>query len=342
MLMVSLEFLGLALIVIIAGIFLTFAADQIAEITKLGKLLIGSILLAGATSLPELSVDISAVRLGMVDLATGDLLGSSLMNLLILAVLDLLHRSGGKMLTREAAAHALSATLSVALTGIVGMAIVTAGKIPDFVFLNCGLWSWAILAAYAMGVRMVFLDQRISARRAADAVVAESKGEVEVHAALPLWKPVLIFVAATAVIVLTGPRMAHTAGRLADMSGLGKTFVGTTLVAISTSLPELVASLTALRMGAHDLVIGNVLGSNAFNMILFVPLDALGAGPFFTQVSASHTVTCMAVIIATSILTLGQLYRVEKRWRIIEPDALLMIFILLGALWVVYQLSTHG
>jgi cation:H+ antiporter len=342
MMMVSLEFLGLAAIIVIAGIFLTHAADQIAEITKLGKLLIGSILLAGATSLPELTVDISAVRLGMVDLATGDLLGSSLMNLLILAVLDLLHRAGGKMLTREAAAHALSATLSVALTGLVGMAIVTAGRIPDYTFLNCGLWSWAILAAYAMGVRMVFLDQRISARSVAEAMTEEEKGEKEAEASKPLWKPILIFVAAAAVIVLTGPRLADAAGRLADMTGLGKSFIGTTLVAISTSLPELVASLTALRMGAHDLVIGNVLGSNAFNMILFIPLDALGSGPLFKEVSDSNTVTCMAVIIATSILTLGQLYRVEKRWRIIEPDALLMIVVLLGALWIVYQLSSHG
>ncbi len=342
MLFMSLEFIGLALVVIVAGIFLTFAADEIAEITKLGKLLIGSILLAGATSLPEMSVDISAVRQGMNDLAAGDLLGSSLMNLLILAVLDLMHRSGGKMLNREAAAHALSATISVALTGLVGLAIVTAGKIPEWTFLNIGLWSWAILAAYVLGVRMVFLDQRISTRAVVEAAAEDPKQDAPAHPAKPLWKPLLIFLAAAAVIVLTGPRMAHAAGRLADMSGLGKTFVGTTLVALSTSLPELVASLTALRMGAHDLVIGNVLGSNAFNMILFVPLDALAPGPFFVQLSASHVVTGFAVIIATSVATLGQLYRVEKRCRIIEPDAILMILILLGSLWIVYELSTRS
>lgn len=336
MMLVLAQFLGLALVIVIAGIFLTNAADAIAEITKLGKLLIGSILLAGATSLPELTVDIAAVRLGHLDLATGDLFGSSLMNLLILAMLDLLHRSGGKMLTKESAAHALSATLSVALTGIAGIAIVTGGKIPDWTFLNIGIWSWAILAAYAMGVRMVYLDQRIAARAAADAGAEEQKLDPG-----PLWRAVLIFVIAATVIVIVGPKMAEKAAQLADMTGLGKSFVGTTLVAISTSLPELVASLTALKLGAHDMVIGNVLGSNAFNMILFVPLDALGSGSFFAQVSDSHAVTCLAVIIATSVATLGQLYRVEKRWRIIEPDALLMIGILLGALALVYQLSTH-
>ena len=87
MLVVSLEFLALAMVVALAGTYLARSADQIAEITRLGRLLIGSVLLAAATSLPELTVDLSAVRQGMPDLAVGDLFGSSLMNLLILASL---------------------------------------------------------------------------------------------------------------------------------------------------------------------------------------------------------------------------------------------------------------
>lgn len=120
---------------------------------------------------------------------------------------------------------------------------------------------------------------------------------------------------------------------------MGKTFVGTTLVALCTSLPELVASITALRMKAFDLVIGNVFGSNAFNMILFVLLDAVHPGLLFADVSQAHAVTAFAVILATAIAVLGQLYHVEKRWRIIEPDALLMLLILCGGLYLVFRLS---
>ena len=101
------QFLICAAVIIVAGTFLSKYADAIAELTGLGRLLIGSVLLAGATSLPELTVDISAVRLGAVDLAVGDLLGSSLMNLLILAVVDLSYYSRGRMLSKQAAAHAL-------------------------------------------------------------------------------------------------------------------------------------------------------------------------------------------------------------------------------------------
>lgn len=341
MFIVVFEFLALATVVALAGTFLARSADQIAEITRLGRLLIGSVLLAAATSLPELTVDLAAVRQGMPDLAAGDLFGSSVMNLLILAVLDLAHRSGGKMLSREAAAHALSAILSIALTALAGMAILSAPRLPGVSFLGIGIWSWGILVAYLLGVRMIYLNQRVSARAVADAAAAaEPVGENKQTEQMPLWKPVVVFLVAALVLFLTGPRLARTAGHLADLSGLGKTFVGTTLVAICTSLPELVASITALRMKAFDLVIGNVFGSNAFNMILFLPLDAAHPGSLFADISPSHAVTSLAVILATAVAALGQLYHVEKRRRIIEPDALLMLFILGGALILVYRLSS--
>jgi len=193
MLVVSLEFLVLAVVVALAGTFLAKSADQIAEITRLGRLLIGSVLLVAATSLPELTVDISAVRQGMPDLAVGDLFGSSLMNLMILAALDLAHRSGGKMLSRDPAAHALSATLSIALTAIATMAILTAPRLPGFSFLRMGIWSWGILVAYLLGIRMISLDQRVSARTVANAEEAMNPvGNGNENVPPPLSKPVVV------------------------------------------------------------------------------------------------------------------------------------------------------
>lgn len=340
----SLEFLGLAIVVALAGTVLARSADQIAEITRLGRLLIGSILLAGATSLPELTVDLAAVRQGMPDLAAGDLFGSSLMNLLILALMDLASRTKGKMLSREAAAHALSGTLSICLTSLAGVALLAAPKLPGPAIAGVGLWSWGILVAYLFGVRLLYLDQRLSIRVAADSPGTHTEpagsGDVATAGHPPLWRPMAWFAAATVVLLLAGPRLAEAAGRLAELSGLGKTFVGTTLVAFCTSLPELVASIAALRMGSIDLVVGNVFGSNVFNMVLFVPLDAVHPGSLFADLSPSHSVTVFAVILATSVAVLGQLYRVETRRRIIEPDAWLMLIILAGALVLVYRLSS--
>jgi cation:H+ antiporter len=326
-------FLGLAMVVAAAGVVLARSADRIAAATGLGRLLVGSVLLAAATSLPELSVDIAAVRAGMPDLATGDLLGSSLMNLLILAGIDLAQRSGRRMLSREAASHALSATLAIALTGLAALAVLTAGRLPSLSILGIGGWSWAILVAWFLGARMLFIDQRISVRAAA----AESGAGPAARPALA--GPAVAFAAAAAVLVVAGPRLAAVADELAKETGLGRTFVGTTLVALTTSLPELVASIAAVRMGAFDLAIGNTFGSNAFNMVLFVPLDACHPGPLFAAVNPAHAVTALAVVVATATAVLGQLYHEERRLPVLEPDAVLVVLVVVGGLALVYRLS---
>lgn len=332
MLIAIIQFVVLAAVIIAAGTMLAHYADGIAEATGLGRLLIGSVLLAGATSLPELTVDISAIRLNLPDMAIGDLLGSSLMNLLILAVLDLTHYSRGKMLSRTAAAHALSGLFSISLTGLVGLGLLTTRKAEHWTFLGVHAWIWLVGICYGLGVRMVYLDQRIAQRAAEDsnAVLKEA------HHPMPLWQAVVGFLVAAAIIVVAGPYLAEAAGKIAELSGLGDTFVGTTLVALCTSLPELSASYAAIRLGAFDLAVGNVFGSNAFNMLLLLPLDLAFPGSLLAAVSQSHTISAFAVIVASSVVIIGQLYNVERRSRLLEPDALAVIAIILGALALVY------
>jgi cation:H+ antiporter len=192
---------------------------------------------------------------------------------------------------------------------------------------------------------MLFIDQRISVRAAAEAA---EKAAVEGKAASPqatpeprpgLLLPAVLFAAAAVTLLAAGPELAHVADELATQSGLGRTFVGTAFVALTTSLPELVASIAAVRLGAFDLAIGNTFGSNAFNMVLFVPLDAFHDGPLFTAVSSAHAVTALAVIVATAIAVLGQLYHEERRIPVFEPDAVLVLLVVLGALAMVYRLS---
>jgi cation:H+ antiporter len=331
MLVPLLQFGVCAVVIIIAGTFLSKYADAIAELTGLGRLLVGSVLLAGATSLPELTVDVSAVRLGAVDLAVGDLLGSSLMNLLILALLDLTRHSRGRMLSKQAAAHALAGSMSAALTCVVVIGLLTGKAFGDYELVGFSPAVLVVAAAYCFGVRLVFLDQRI-AQRAADVQHQASAG-ISMRAALAG------FAVCAAAILLAGPFLAEAADELAEKSGLGGTFVGTSLVAFSTSLPELVSSLAAVKLGAHDLAIGNVFGSNAFNMLLLAPLDAVHAGPLLAAVSVSHVVTGVAAVLATLVAVMGQLYQSESRTRLIDPDAWLVILIVIWALVLVYYLG---
>lgn len=321
--------------IVIAGSFLTRAADRIAELTGFGRLLIGSVLLAGATSLPELSVDVSAALKGLDDIAVGDLMGSSLFNLLILAVADLVHKQRGWMLSRPAAAHAISAAMSMLLTAIVGVMILSRFGVSLW---GVGLGSLIVFAAYAMGVRIVFYDQRFARQK------AEAEGAVE---PLPPWsqrraamrRAGVQFVIAAAGIAVAAPFLAGAAGRIAELSGLGGTFIGTTLVAFSTSLPELVATIAAVRLGAFDLALGNIFGSNAFNMAMLLPVDMASKGPLLSNVSQTHAVTAFWVVIITAVAVIGELYHVEKRRRLLEPDAVMVIVLVLLAVLTVYRMG---
>jgi cation:H+ antiporter len=321
-----------AAVIVIAGTFLTRYADAIAEVTRLGRLVVGSVMLAAATSLPELTVDLSAIRMGLPDLAVGDLLGSSLMNLLILAVLDLSHHSRGKMLSRQAAAHALSGSVSVGLTAVVALGLLTGKALAPYAAFGVSPAIVVLVIAYSLGVRLIYLDQRIATRTAAE----QKESATAIAPGITLKKALMGFAVCAVAIFVAGPFLASSAGELAKLSGLGDTFVGTTLVALSTSLPELVSMIAALRLGASDLAIGNVFGSNAFNMILLAPLDLLHPQSLLAVVSPRHTITCISVVLATEVAVMGQLYQSESRLRLIEPDAWLVIVIVIGALALIY------
>jgi cation:H+ antiporter len=179
---------------------------------------------------------------------------------------------------------------------------------------------------------MVYLDQRVAEQEARDKQLPTEAA----HSHMPLWRAIAGFAIAALTVLAAGPYLAEAAGKIAELSGLGNTFVGTTLVALCTSLPELAASYAAIRIGAHDLAIGNVFGSNAFNMLLFLPLDLAFPGSLFAAVSPAHAVSIFAAIVATSVVIMGQLYSVESRTRLLEPDAIIVIAIILAGLAIVY------
>jgi cation:H+ antiporter len=202
--------------------------------------------------------------------------------------------------------------------------------------LGVDVGSLAILVAYMLGVRLVFYDQRVAAAKdhgtAQDVLMPAGRKTT-------LARALAGFCAAAAAILVAAPFLAEAAGTLADISGLGGTFVGTTLVALCTTLPELVATLAAVRMGAFDLAVGNVFGSNAFNMVLLIPLDVVyRQGSLMAAISPNHALTCLATIIVTCVAVAGQLYQVERRMKLIEPDAVLMIVLICGAIAMLYAI----
>ena len=327
-----LQFALAAVVVIVAGAALARSAERIADITGFGRLLVGSVLLAGATSLPELAVALSAVRAGPDDVAVGDLLGSSLFNLLILAIADLAHKRRGVLFTRLSRAHLLSGLSALMLTALIGAFIVLRPAQP-LALGGISIGSVVVFVAYILCVRLIYRDQRL--RGAFDA--SHGASGADGAAPRPRLAPHLgMFGMAALVILVAAPFVAQAAGQIAELSGLGGTFVGTTLVAASTSLPELVATLAAVRMGSFDLAVGNIFGSNTFNMAMILPIDAFSDGPILSEVSTAHGVTAFAVTAITAVALMGIAYEDDRRRRFIEPDAVAIIGLVLAALALLY------
>lgn len=320
------EFLFSCAAILFAGAWLTRCADKIAHLSGLGRVFVGSVFLAAATSLPELSVDLSAVHQGNPDLAAGDLLGSSLMNLLILAVLDSAGISSRRAFGADSRHHATAALLSVFLTAWVGLAAASGGG-PSL--LGAGPFSWGVLVIYALGMRVIWREQD----------PAEAAGPKQPGPGLTkeLAGPAAGYAGAALVILAAAPRLAASAERLAELTGLGQSFIGTTALALATSLPELVATFTAFRIGAPDLALGNIFGSNAFNMILFLPLDLALPGSFFGAIRPAHGLTAFAVIAATTLAVMGQVLKPRERRWFLEPSSQLMALLIAGLLWLLYH-----
>lgn len=334
MLFVVIQFFLTALVIVFAGTLLTKFADKIAELTGWGRLFVGSLLLAGATSLPELMVDINAVKSNLPDLAVGDLLGSSLFNLLILALLDFLYPSKFRRtsFSPQYLHHSLSAVLAILLTSLIGVAI--AAKI-EVSFIGVSLVAWAALFVYLYGLRLIFIDGKNNTPMAAEEVVEAKVGGKTRR----LFFAFSGYVASSIVILLVAPYLVEAADKIAEASGLGHTFIGTTLVALTTSLPELASTIAAFRLGSLDLALGNIFGSNAFNAILFVPLDYLFAGSLFSSVKGIHAVTAFSVVAATCIAVMGQLYRKKERSRFAEPSSEAVVVVIILFLLLLYFLK---
>jgi cation:H+ antiporter len=326
-----------AVTIVLAGTALSRYGDQIAEFTGLGRLWIGVVLMAAATSLPEVFTTMSAGWIDAPDLAAGDLFGAGLSNMLTLGLIDLLHRQ--KRVWQQAALeHTLTAALAMVLTALAAFFVL----LPiHTTHLGVGLGSLTLFILYVLGMRLVFRQKDMKRRwREQEAVVEGSAAKRESAATRrdELRRAVIGFSAGALVLLVAAPFLAWSAERIAEETGTSATFIGTSLVAITTSLPELVTSIAAVRLGAFDLAVGNLFGSNAFNMAAFFFADAAyRGGSLLGTVSQAHALTALWSILMMNIGLMGIIYRAEKRFLLIEPDSLLMIVSYVLGVWLLFR-----
>lgn len=316
-------FIGVGVAVFIVASRLARHADAIADATGLGRLWVGSVLLAASTSLPELTTDVNAAILDTVDIGVGDLMGSTLANMLLLALLDLAYRRR-RILDNASSTHALVATLAIVLTAMAGAAIVSGGwgRIG-----HVGIESLLIVTIYLVGMRSVYAN--MTQTSPPDQLeLGETSGTV-------LRRGLFGFGVAAVGLLVTAPLLVLSAESFASEAGLSESFVGTLLVGFTTSFPEIAACIAAVRLGALDLAVGNVFGSNAFNMTILLVMDiAYTKGPVLAAASEDHARTALFAAISVGFGLMAILARRGTRLLSLRVESVAIVLSYLGAVWV--------
>ncbi len=294
--------------ILIASNFLAKSADIIALRTGLGRSFVGVVLLATATSFPELGTGVSAITLvGAPDLAAGDVYGSNLFNLFIIGILDLFWRNGPILNT---------VNITAALTGVLGILVISITLIAIAIHKHEiveGLSDWTI-SPITIVLFLLFLAAMFLIYRTGRMQPPQELGD-EDYASENLYRAAGIYAGTALVIIGSSIWLAMTGEGIAHAMNWEASFVGTQFLAFSTSLPELAASLAALRINAPELALSNVLGSNLFNMGFILTLDdvALIGEPIWTSISAIHESTAIFAIFMTCVVIIGILSRRRRR-----------------------------
>lgn len=292
----------------LAGPVLTRYGDVIARLTGLSRSWIGLVLLATATSLPELFTGISAVAVARApNIAVGNALGSCVFNLAMIVLLDELSRDE-PMYRRVDQGHILTAGFGVVMIASAGAIILLSREGLSLQVLHVSLYSPVIVMLYLIAMRAAFVYER----RAKAPPPARGPQEDD----LTLKGAALRYAAAAAVVVAAGTWLPFIGVEIAETMGWQASFVGTILISAVTTLPELVVTISALRLGAVDLAIGNLLGSNLFDVLILAIDDlAFREGPLLAAVSPVHAISAFAAVVMSGIFIIAVLYRPETRIR---------------------------
>ena len=323
-----LVFLGSAVAVIFMGVQLAKYGDALATLTGWGRLFVGSILVALATSLPELSNNITAARIDNPQLALGNVVGANMVNMFTMGTVALLF-GGRRFLRRVAPEQGYLVVLAAILTGLAvlfaALAVWFPGAVTGANIWKIGISSIILLVVYVIGMRIVYQHRP-----------AEGEGDEEEDAGMTMTRAWLMFSLVSLGVIIAGVFLAQSMDRVADLTGISSGVLGILAVSIVTTMPEASATVAAARMGAADLGVAGLYGSCVFNVTILAYAD-----PFYrTGIVLNHSEPehFVAGIVAVVLILWGGLM-LWGRDRLPQPAivgglALMAIVYIIGALWV--------
>ncbi|RKZ26949.1 sodium:calcium antiporter [bacterium] len=329
-------------IIVIAGSRLSQYGDKLADVSGLSSSWIGMILLATITSVPELASSITASVSDVPDIGVGNVFGSNMFNMFIIAILDFL-QGPGPVLLSVSATQILPAALGILLTAIAAGGIFAATHFAESNNTSGNIWGWIfsllILASWIIGVYISYKTEQTSV---SDEEFTKKPSKREKKSTITK------FGISSLIVIIMGIILIGFAKTLASRTfslgslhiTLGNSFVGTIIVALLTSLPELVVAISAYKIGAVNMAIANLLGSNTFNIVLIPIMEIVtGKKSILASVEPYHIITASFAIIMTTIAIMGVVYRSRKSFFYLGWDALSILgFYLLGT-YLIFQIT---
>ena len=305
--MVWLKFLLCVVIILFAGTKLARYGDAIAEKTGLGRIWIGLVLIATVTTMPELVTGVSSAALvGVPDLALGTLLGSCMYNLTILVLLDILYRPA-PILSQVSLRHIVSAGMGILLIAIAAGSIFAGERFSGLALGWVGISSIVIIAVYLVGMWQMFRFERKHQLVSPQAALLQ-------YEEVPAKTVYLKFALAAIAVIGAGIWLSLVGDEIAETTGWGASFVGSLFLAIATSLPELAVTVAALRLGAIDMAVADILGANMLDMAFIIWVDLFYTkGPLLSSVSSAHLTTAAVAVAMSLVVIVGLRFRQKRK-----------------------------
>jgi len=318
--------------IVFSGTLMAAIADRLANQTKLGEALMGAIFLGFSTSLPGIVTSVAAALGNYPELALSNALGDIAVQTAFLGIADITYLEANLEYAAASAASLTQGTLLIVLLAIPLLAT----AYPSVNFWGIHPASIGLIVTYIFGLRLVAHAQTLPMWKAQDIETVENPliKETESPGLIGLWGRFLIL---AAVLGIAGYGVEQAGETIADSTNLSENAVGSLFTAMSTSLPELVTTIAAVRRRAFTLAVSGVLGGNSFDVLVLALCDlAYSKGTIYQAITSRQIFVLALTIVMTGILILGLLRREKHGIGNIGFESFLLLLLYLGGFLLVF------
>ena len=330
-------FIAAAILIGIFGVRMTHVARKLASETGMGEAVMGALFIGASTSLSGVTASVTAASYGHAELAVSNALGGIAVQTMFLAIADMFYRKAN---LEHAAASAENLMMTAFLITLLAF-LLLAFAVPNIQLWSIHPVSVLLIISYVFGIRLLtkthkmpmWMPVKTRDTRIEKEAVQKPKSRAKLQIINPLWLKFIIY---SVIVGMAGWLLSRTGILIANKTGLSEGLVGGVFTAVSTSLPELVIAVTAVRLKAVSLAMGDIIGGNAFDTLFIAMSDfAYTGGSIYAFISQTEQFWLAVTILMTGVLLMGLLHRERHGIANIGWESFLIVMIYIGSLFYI-------